>query len=410
MAGSLTQKDALAVEMRPTEAVTPYPSNPRKAPPKAVDAVARSIERFGWRQPIVVDASGVVIVGHTRLLAARKLGLAQVPVHVADMPESEARAYRVADNQTGFLTSWDDDLLTQELLAIKDDGIDLDVLAFKEGEIARLLAEPVVEDEVPEPPADPVTKPGDLWVLGEHRLLCGDSTRAEDVARVLGGVVPFIMVTDPPYGVEYDPEWRLRAGLNKEHQTRAEGVVENDACVDWTNAYKSFPGHVAYVWHAGRFAADLVVNLRDAGFEIRTQVIWRKTSLVIGRGHYHWQHEPCWYAVRKGGSAKWCGDRTQSTVWDIPNMHRTQGSVDDGKTNHSTQKPVECMARPIRNHGGPDDHVYDPFVGSGTTIIAAEQLGRRCYAIELSPAYVDVCVQRWEKLTGGKAELEAADG
>src|SRR5690606_20142219 len=181
-------------------AVKPYPSNPRKAPPKAVDAVARSIERFGWRQPIVVDAAGVVIVGHTRLLAARKLGLAQVPVHVADMPESEARAYRVADNQTGFLTSWDDDLLTQELLAIKDDGIDLDVLAFKEGEIARLLAEPVVEDEVPEPPADPVTKPGDLWLLGEHRLLCGDSTRAEDWDR-LGICQNAVCFTSPPYNL-----------------------------------------------------------------------------------------------------------------------------------------------------------------------------------------------------------------
>lgn len=401
MAGSLTQKDALAVEMRPIEAVKPYPSNPRKAPPKAVEAVARSIERFGWRQPIVVDAAGVVIVGHTRLLAARKLGLAEVPVHVADMPESEARAYRVADNQTGFLTSWDDDLLTQELLAIKDDGIDLDVLAFKEGEIARLLAEPVVEDEVPEPPADPVTKPGDLWVLGEHRLLCGDSTRAEDVARVLGGAVPFIMVTDPPYGVEYDPTYR------SENRT---GAVANDDRADWADAYSLFPGHVAYVWHAGWFVSTVADDLDRIGFERRVYILWKKPHFQMGRGHYHWQHEPCWYAVRRGAAAKWCGDRSQSTVWDIAHVHRTAGTTDDGETSHGTQKPVECMARPIRNHGGPDDHVYDPFVGSGTTIIAAEQLGRRCYAIELSPAYVDVCVQRWEKLTGGNARLEAADG
>jgi DNA modification methylase len=239
-----------------------------------------------------------------------------------------------------------------------------------------------------------------------HRILCGDSTKAEDVSRVLGGRKPFIMVTDPPYGVEYDPEWRLNAGLNKEWQTRAEGKVANDDQVDWSATYRLSPTHVAYVWHAGRHAADLVVNLRAAEFDVRTQIIWSKPSLVIGRGHYHWQHEPCWYAVRKGGSAKWCGDRTQSTIWVIKNMHRTQGDVDDGKTIHGTQKPVECMARPIRNHGGKDDDVYDPFLGSGTTIIAAEQLGRRCFGLELEPKYCDVICQRWAKLTGKTPTLE----
>ena len=246
---------------------------------------------------------------------------------------------------------------------------------------------------------------GKLVLKSRHRVLCGDSTKPEDVERLMGGAVPFIMVTDPPYGVEYDPDWRLEAGINKPWQTLASGKVSNDDIVDWTEAYKLFPGHVAYVWHAGRFAADLVGNLKTAGLEIRTQIIWAKPSLVMGRGHYHWQHEPCWYAVRKGGSAKWCGDRKQSTVWDIQNMHRTQGNVDDGKTIHSTQKPVECMARPIRNHGGPDDDVYDPFLGSGTTLIAAEQLNRRCFGMEISPAYCDVIITRFERLSGQKAVL-----
>lgn len=239
-----------------------------------------------------------------------------------------------------------------------------------------------------------------LILKSRHRLLCGDSTKPENVARLLDGAVPFIMVTDPPYGVEYDPEWRQEVdGIN-----RSKGKVRNDDETDWTPAYKLFPGHVAYVWHAGIFAADLVVNLRDAGFKIRTQVIWRKEQIVLGRGHYHWQHEPCWYAVRDGGSAKWCGDRSQSTIWDIAKLHPNRGA-DGRQTEHGTEKPIECMARPIRNHGDADDAVYDPFLGSGTTLIAAEQLKRRSFGCELSPGYCDVIVARFEKLTGEKAVL-----
>jgi DNA modification methylase len=174
--------------------------------------------------------------------------------------------------------------------------------------------------------------------------------------------------------------------------------------VDWTEAYKLFPGHVAYVWHAARFTADLALNLGQAGLHVRAQIIWRKPRFAIGRGHYHWQHEPCWYAVREGGSAKWCGDRTQSTVWDI------NAKDQDAETRHGTQKPVECMARPVRNHGVKGDDVYDPFLGSGTTLIACERLGRRCYGLELSPAYCDVIVHRYENFTGKKAErIDAGD-
>jgi DNA modification methylase len=176
------------------------------------------------------------------------------------------------------------------------------------------------------------------------------------------------MVTDPPYGVDYDPEWRHGAGLSDSHSI---GQVRNDDRVDWTAAYKLFPGDVAYVWHAGRFAGDLAQNLAAAGFGIRAQIIWRKPAFAISRGQYHWQHEPCWYAVRQGRTSKWVGDRSQSTVWDVSNR------IDD-RTEHSTQKPIECMARPVQNHGGREDAVYDPFLGSGTTLVACEQLGRRC--------------------------------
>jgi DNA modification methylase len=392
----------MKIELRPIDQIKPYDKNPR-VNDDAVDAVAASLREFGFRQPIVLDEQDVVIVGHTRLKAAKKLGLSHVPVHVAEgLTPEQVRAYRIADNQTATIAEWDMDLLPIELLGLRDDGFDLNLLGFDADELEHLLAANTREgltdpDEVPPVPEDPVTQPGDLWLLGEHRLLCGDSTKKEDVKRLLGDAEPFIMVTDPPYGVEYDPSWRNDEGLS---HTRRTGKVTNDDRVDWTDAYRLFPGRVAYVWHAGRFAAELASHLLAADFEVRAQIIWRKPRFAISRGHYHWQHEPCWYAVRPGGSAKWRGDRSQSTVWDVAQRD------DTGDTTHGTQKPVECMRRPIRHHGGPSDHVYDPFLGSGTTLIAAEQLGRRCLGMEISPAYADVIVQRYQNFSGRKAVLE----
>jgi DNA modification methylase len=407
----------MKIEKRKIADLSQDPANVRKHPERNLEAIIASLRRFGQQHPIVIDINNTVRAGNGRLQAAIALGWDEIDCVVTDLKGSEAIAYAIADNRTAELAEWDDDMLAAQLHGLlTDDEALLEAAGFDEDELAAMLDElegdgttgEIVEDEVPEPPADPITKPGDLWILGRHRVLCGDSTKAEDVARLLSDQVPFIMVTDPPYGVEYDSDWRLQAGINKPWQTLASGKVENDDKADWTETYKLFPGHVAYVWHAGRFAATLVGNLNAAGLEIRTQIIWSKPSLVMGRGHYHWQHEPCWYAVRKGGSAKWCGDRKQSTIWQIANMHRTQGNVDDGKTIHSTQKPVECMARPIRNHGEKDDDVYDPFLGSGTTLIAAEQLGRKCYGMEISPQYCDVIVKRWENLTGEKAVCQSA--
>ena len=236
---------------------------------------------------------------------------------------------------------------------------------------------------------------GRRLALGPHRVGCGDSTDGGIVQAVLQGASPDLMVTDPPYGVNYDPEWRHRAGVNNSSRT---GKVANDGRADWEAAWALFPGNIAYVWHGALHATTVAASLERQGFAIRAQIIWAKERLVIGRGDYHWQHEPCWYAVRSKGN--WTGDRKQTTLWTISSKEQ------DAETVHGTQKPVECMRRPILNNTSPGDFVYEPFLGSGTTLIAAESCGRACRAVELSPLYVDVAVRRWQAFTGERALLE----
>jgi DNA modification methylase len=310
------------------------------------------------------------------------------------------------DNRASENAEWDEALLGLELGDLQGESFDLALTGFDDAELNRLLAglggeegAREGEDEVPETPVDPVSRPGDLWLLGPHRLLCGDSTVASDVERVLGGVMPQLMTTDPPYGVEYDPSWRNKAGAAS---TRRTGKVQNDDRADWREAWALFPGDVAYVWHGALHATTVAESLEVAGFTVRSQIIWAKERLVLSRGDYHWQHEPCLYAVRKGGKAHWAGDRKQTTLWQISSRDQ------DAETVHGTQKPVECMRRPILNNSSPGQAVYEPFMGSGTTLIAAETAGRVCVGIELNPAYVDVSVERWQRFTGKSAILEGS--
>lgn len=383
------------------------PANARIHGERNLQAISDSIASFGQVEPLVVQKStGKVIGGNGRLEVMRRNGIKEADVVEIDIDNTKATALGIALNRSASLGEWDNETLATLLNNLNEHG-DIGLTGFDESELQALLDEltpkEVVEDEAPEPPANPVSRTGDLWLCGEHRVLCGDSTDKGCVDALLAGRKPFIMVTDPPYGVEYDPQWRqdaAEAGHLAEARRRV-GKVANDDRVDWTDAYRLFMGTVGYVWHASA-KIDVAINLRDAGLGIRTQIIWRKPAFCISRGHYHWQHEAAWYVVRNNaGSSKWCGDRSQSTVWDI-----TPGKGDRGDIGHGTQKPIECMARPIRNHGGADDDVYDPFLGSGTTLIAAEQLGRRCYGIEISPQYVDVIVTRWQNLTGKQATLE----
>ena len=389
------------VERRSVSALVPYARNARTHSEEQVAQIAASIREWGWTVPVLVDEDGGLIAGHGRVLAARKLGIADVPVMVAaGWTEAQKRAYVLAENKLALNAGGEAELLALELTDLQAFDFDLGITGFSDDELAALTADKTEgltdPDEVPEAPASPVAKPGDIWLLGKHRLVCGDSTDADTVAKALNGVTPHLMVTDPPYGVEYDPAWREKARVAT--SGTAKGKVLNDDKADWREAWALFPGDVAYVWHAGLFAGVVGDSLAASGFQLRSQIIWDKGQLVLSRGDYHWEHEPCWYAVKKGAKGHWAGDRKQTTIWHIPKPRMSE-------TGHGTQKPVECMKRPIENNSSPGQAVYEPFSGSGTTIIAGEMTGRAIHAIELSPAYVDVAIKRWQDFTGQAVTL-----
>jgi DNA modification methylase len=385
------------------EQLIPYARNARTHSETQIGLIAGSIREYGFTNPILVDGDNGIIAGHGRVLAARKLGLASVPViELAHLSEGQRRAYILADNRLAEAAGWDREMLALEAADLSELGVDLSPLGFEAAEIDALLktgAPDPREEATPAPPAVPVSRPGDLWRLGRHRLLCGSATEPADVARLLGGVRPHLMVTDPPYGVNYDPAWRNQAGLSATQRT---GTVLNDDRADWREAWALFPGAAAYIWHGALHATTVADSLTACGFAIRSQIVWAKQRLVLSRGDYHWQHEPCWYAVRENGKAHWNGDRKQSTLWSIPSRDQ------DATTVHGTQKPVEAMRRPMLNNSAPGQPVYEPFSGSGTSIIAAETCGRISLAMELDPAYVDVAVERWQSFTGETAILDGA--
>ncbi len=390
----------LDIEIWPIGKPKPYERNPRKIPDSAVGKVANSIKAFGFRQPIVVDEKGVILVGHTRLKAAQSLGLTSVPIHVAKgLSPADQKAYRLADNRTGEESQWDDALLGLELGDLTALDFDLGPLGFDPEDFNRLTrAEGGVEgeDETPEIAKIAISQLGDIWQLGGHAIACGDCTDKEVVARLLEDVAPNLMVTDPPYGVDYDPTWRADRGVNKNKKKL--GLVKNDDQADWRTAWVLFQGDVAYVWSADLRSRQVVESLEKSDFALRAQIIWAKDRFALGRGDYHFQHEVCWYGVRSGRKSGWSGGRSQTTLWQI-------AARDDSGHGHGTQKPVECMRRPMLNNSKPGDFVYDPFLGSGTSIIAAETTKRVCLGCEIDPLYVDLSVRRWQEFTGESATL-----
>ena len=365
------------------------PKNPRQIRDEKFEKLKASIQEFPQMmelRPMVVDETNTVLGGNMRLNAIKALGMTEIPdewVKRSDeLTDEEKKRFVITDN--GSFGEYDWAAIANEWsdLPLADWG--LDVPGFEEIETeGDADAEPQI-DKAAEVNKKWKVKRGDLWQIGEHRLLCGDSTKKEDVEKVLGGAKPNLMVTDPPYGVNYDPSWRVEAGISK--NTDKMGKVTNDDNADWTEAWLLSPSSVAYVWHDGLQASIVQASLEIASFELRSQIVWAKDRMALSRGDYHWKHEPCWYAVRKGETSKRNEDRTQTTLWEIV-------SREDSGHGHGTQKPLECMARPIRNHEG---DVYEPFAGSGTTIVASQNLGRKCYAIELNPDYCAVILERMQ--------------
>jgi DNA modification methylase len=379
-----------------TAAVREYENNARTHSSDQIEQIAASIKEYGFTNPILIDEDDRLIAGHGRLVAAKSLGLAELPaVRLSGLSEAQRRALILADNKLALNAGWDMDKLAEELRDLTALKFDLNFTGFSDNEIGKILDLDIKsgeEDEVPEPPAAPRAKLGDLWICGKHRVICGDSTDPATVERLLSGAKPHLMVTDPPYGVNYDPSTRSDNKLKQ-------GAVLNDDRADWTEAWKLFSGDVAYVWHASMFTDVVIASLEKCGLKRRSNIIWNKDRFAMGRADYHWKHEPCWYAVREGKTGHYNGDRKQTTVWDIP-------AREDKGHGHCTQKPVECMRRPMINNSERGDAVYDPFLGSGSTLIAAETCERVCYGVELNPAYVDIIVTRWQNLTGQKAVNE----
>ncbi len=415
----LTHPTAQRIEYWPIERLVEYPRNPRKND-AAVDRMCGSIREFGFKIPCLVRGNGEVVDGHLRLKAARKLELKEIPVILCDeWTPAQVKAFRLLVNRSATWADFDEELLALELQEIQAADYDLDLTGFDPGEIDGLLALDNEEaaNAAPPLPETPVSRPADLWLCGEHRILCGDATSAEAVARLLGERKPRLLVTDPPYGIELDSEWRDKAGLNgcgaaepsymkKRTAGHTETTISGDTRADWSEAFALVPSlEAAYCWHASKFTREVLDGLLRIGFVHHQQIIWDKGRTVLTRTLYWFQHEPCWF-VRKV-NAPWYGKAGEnSTIWSSPSPKFIMGSSDEDKFDHPTQKPVELMRRPILNHLRRGELVYDPFLGSGTTLAAAELTERVCYGLELDPKYADVIIARWQSLSGKEATLE----
>jgi DNA modification methylase len=397
--------DELAIAWRPLGELIPYARNPRTHSDAQVAQIAASISEFGWTNPVLVDGENGVIAGHGRVMAARKLGLDRVPViELGHMSDAQKRAYVLADNQLALNAGWDEALLRLELADLSELGFDLGLIGFGAGELERLLAgskEGLTEDdEAPALPEQAVTQRGDLWILGEHRLLCGDATVKADVERVLDGQLADMAFTDPPYNVDYanSPKDKLRGKhrpiLNDDLGSGFEAFL-HDACVNILSVTKG----ACYVCMSSSELHTLQRAFTAAGGKWSTFVIWAKHTFTLGRADYQRQYEPLLYGWPTGHDRYWCGARDQGDVWFIDKPARNDL--------HPTMKPVALVERAIRNSSKTRDIVLDPFGGSGSTLIACEKTGRQARLVELDPKYCDVIVQRWQDWAGGAGILES---
>lgn len=388
------------VESRRVDALIPLATNARTHSEEQVAQIAASMREWGWTVPILVDEKNLIIAGHGRLEAARRLNLVEVPVMVArGWTEAQKHAYALADNQLSLNAGWDNDLLKLEIKGLKEWDFDLQLLGF--GNLDELLAEQTEgltdADEAPVPPEIPVTKLGDVWRLGQHRLMCGDSTSVTDMDRLVDGQAVDMLLTDPPYNVAY--EGKTKDALKIKNDAMDDEKFREflrDAFVTADTAMK--PGAVFYIWHADSEGFNFRGACRDAGWQVRQCLIWKKQTMVMGRQDYHWKHEPCLYGWKDGAGHLWAADRKQTTVLEFDRPSRN--------AEHPTMKPVALFAYQLLNNTKGGDIVLDSFGGSGTTLIAAEQHGRHARIMELDPKYVDVAVQRWQAFSGQIATLD----
>ena len=397
-----TESPELRVEACKIGQLIPYANNARTHSEAQIAEIAASIRAFGWTNPILVDRNDGVIAGHGRLLAARKLGLETVPViRLGHLSETQRRALVLADNRIALNSGWNEDLLRIELEDLRDLDFDLDLLGFDESELDRYIGmagdeEGLTDDDaIPEAPEDTVTKPGDLWVLGDHRLLCGDATVLDDVEKVLGGGLADLCFTDPPYNVDY--------GANADSKILNDNLGDGfetflyDACVNILSVTKG----ASYICMSSSELHNLQKAFKKAGGHWSTFVIWAKNTFTLGRADYQRQYEPILYGWKEGVDHFWCGARDQGDVWFVDKPRKNDL--------HPTMKPVALVERAIRNSSKSRDMVLDPFGGSGTTLIAAEKTGRSARLVELDPKYADVIVRRWQEFTGNAATLEGDD-
>lgn len=405
MSADTSRWPALTVQLRNTTELTPYIRNSRTHSDEQVAQIAASIKEWGFTQPILVDETGMIIAGHGRLMAAQRLGLEQVPVASAKgWTDAQKKAYVIADNKLALNAGWDEELLAVELGELRDMDFDLDLTGFDTAELDDLLAiddelDPDADGDIVPPPEEPVTRLGDVWIMGKHRLMCGDSTSIDDLETLCEGMLVDMWLTDPPYNVAYE-------GKTKDALTIQNDSMGNDEFRQFLrDAYTAADavmksGAVFYIWHADSEGYNFRGAAVDTGWQVRQCLIWNKNTMVMGRQDYHWKHEPCLYGWKSGSGHLWASDRKQTTILEFNRPHR------NGE--HPTMKPVELFEYCMLNNTKGQDVVLDSFGGSGTTLIASERNNRIARIMELDPRYCDVIIKRWQDMTGQQAILESS--
>lgn len=403
------------IESLPVSDLIPYARNSRTHSDEQVTQIAASIREFGFTNPVLIDSNGTIIAGHGRVMAAKKVGLAEVPcLRLQHLSPSQIRAYVIADNKLALNAGWDDEMLKAELLTLQEEGFNTDLTGFSDDELNALLNSEIIEgqtdpDEIPEPPVEPVTKLGDIWVLGNHRLMCGDSTSIESAKRLMGDELADLLITDPPYNVDMTAKNEMLHKAGKARKDESTFGIQNDKMSNddfrqflrdvYSTANSAMrDGAVFYIWHADSEGYNFRGACIDVEWKIRQCLVWVKSVFAIGRSDYHWKHEPCLYGWKDGASHYWGSDRSQTTVLEFKKPAKSEL--------HPTMKPVELFEYQIGNSSKPNDVVLDLFGGSGTTAIACERLSRKARLMELDPKYCDVIVKRWEDFTGKKAVLQ----